>query len=169
MKIPWSLTNRIFFATALMAILSIGLAIYVVNVAVTRQAEDELRRGLEDAATLVEHNRDLLFEQFAREARLIADLPKLKAAVGVNHPPTVRPIAEDYQAQIGSDVFVVTNANGGVLAQIGHVDLPADRVARLPPIRAALAGSAAGSIWPRTGGDVQVVTIPIWNDESQPE
>ena len=39
MKISWSLTNRIFFATALMAVLSIGLAIYVVNVAVTRQAE----------------------------------------------------------------------------------------------------------------------------------
>ena len=169
MTTSWSLTNRIFFATALMAILSISLAIYVVNIAVTRQAEDELRRGLEDAATLVDHNRDLLFEQFAREARLIADLPKLKAAVGVNHPPTMQPIAEDYQAQIGSDVFVVTNAVGDVLAQIGHVDLPADRVARLPPIKTALMGSAAASFWPRRGGDMQVVTIPIWIDESQPE
>ena len=140
MTISWSLTNRIFLATALMALLSIGLAIYVVNVAVTRQAEDELRRGLQDAATLVEHNQDLLFEQFAREARLIADLPKLKAAVGVNHPPTLRPIAEDYQAQIGSDVFVVTNANGGVLAQIGHIDLPADEVGELQTIKAALTG-----------------------------
>ena len=36
MTTSWSLTNRIFLATALMAILSIGLAIYVVNVAVTR-------------------------------------------------------------------------------------------------------------------------------------
>ena len=115
MKISWSLTNRIFLSTALIAILSIGLSIYVVNGAVRRQAEDELRRGLNDAARLVEYNRDLLFEQFAREARLIADLPKLKAAVGVNHPPTVQPIAEDYQAQIGSDVFVVTNALGEVL------------------------------------------------------
>ena len=152
-----------------MAILSIGLAIYVVNVAVTRQAENELRRGLEDAARQVEHNRDLLFEQFAREARLIADLPKLKAAVGVNHPPTMRPIAEDYQAQIGSDVFVVTNATGGLLAQIGDVDVPADRVAQFPPIKAALAGNAAASFWPHRDGNVQVVTIPIWIDEFQPE
>ena len=158
MKISWSLTNRIFFATALMAVLSIGLAIYVVNVAVTRQAEDELRRGLEDAATLVEHNRDLLVEQFAREARLIADLPKLKAAVGVDHAPTVRPIAEDYQQQIGSDVFVVTNADGTVLAQIGDVDLPPDRVSQLPTVQAALTGRATASFWPRAGGDVQVVT-----------
>ena len=169
MKISWSLTNRIFFATALMAVLSIGLAIYVVNVAVTRQAEDELRRGLEDAATLVEHNRDLLVEQFAREARLIADLPKLKAAVGVDHAPTVRPIAEDYQQQIGSDVFVVTNADGTVLAQIGDVDLAPDRVSQLPTVQAALTGRATASFWPRAGGDVQVVTIPIWIDQTQPE
>ena len=135
-----------------MAILSIGLAIYVVNVAVTRQAEDELRRRLEDAATLVDQNRDVLFEQFAREARLIADLPKLKAAVGVNHPPTMQPIAEDYQAQIGSDVFVVTNAQGDVLAQIGQVDLPADRVARLSPIKTALMGSAAACSGPGKAG-----------------
>jgi hypothetical protein len=32
-----SLTNRIFFATALLAVLSIGAAIYIVNRAVTRQ------------------------------------------------------------------------------------------------------------------------------------
>ena len=169
MKISWSLTNRIFFATALMGVLSIGLATWLVNVAVTQQAEDELQRGLEDAATLVEHHRDLLFEQFAREARLIADLPKLKAAVGVDHAPTVLPIAEDYQQQIGSDVFVVTNASGAVLAQIGHADLWPGRVAELPTVRAALTGPATASFWPRAGGDVQVVTIPIWIDQTQPE
>lgn len=169
MTISWSLTNRIFFATALMAIFSIGVAIYVVNVAVTQQAEDELRRDLEDAATLVEHYRDLLFEQFAREARLIADLPKLKAAVGVDHAPTVRPIAEDYQLQIGSDVFVVTNADGTVLAQIGDVDLTPDQVSQLPTVQAALTGRSTASFWPRLGGDVQVVTIPIWIDQAQPE
>ena len=69
----------------------------------------------------------------------------MKAAVGVDHPPTVQPIAEDYQRQIGSDLFVVTNAAGAVLAQIGQVDLPAERVARLPTIQAALAGRATAS------------------------
>ena len=97
MQIFRSLTNRIFLATTLMALLSIGLAVLVVNVAVTRQAEDELLRGLEYAASLVEQDRDLLIEQLTRDAQLVADLPKLKAAVGVDHPPTLQPIAEDYQ------------------------------------------------------------------------
>ena len=49
-----SLTNRIFFATALLAVLSMGVAIYIVNRAVTRQGEQELQRGIDEAATLVE-------------------------------------------------------------------------------------------------------------------
>ena len=100
MKLLSSLTNRIFLATALVAVLSIGVAIYLVNVAVTSQAEEELRRGLEEAATLVEHHRTLLFDHLTREARLIADLLKLKAAVETDHAPTVAPLADDYQRQI---------------------------------------------------------------------
>ena len=46
-----SLTNRIFFGSALLAVGSIAIAIYNVNVAVTRQAEQELRRGLDEAGT----------------------------------------------------------------------------------------------------------------------
>lgn len=163
-----SLTNRIFLSTTLMVVLSIGLAIFVVNVSVTRHAEEALQRELSDAATLVERDRDLLFEQLALEARLIADLPKLKAAVEVNHPPTLRPIAEDYRTQIGSDVFVVTNATGSVLAQLGNVDLPG-RVADLAPVSDALTGLAASSFWPRGGGPVQVLAVPIWIDETHPE
>jgi signal transduction histidine kinase len=169
MTIAGSLSNRIFLATALMAILSIGLAIYIVNIAVTRQAEEELRRGLEDSATVVEQYRDLLFEQFAREASLLADLPKLKAAVGVDHPPTVRPIAEDYRRQIGADLFVVTNADGAVLAFDGDADVPVNRIPDMPTIRAAVSGRAMASFWPRTGGEVQVVSVPIWIDETLPE
>ena len=76
-----SLTNRIFFGSALLAVASIGIAIYNVNVAVTSQAEEDLRRGLDEAGTLIEEYRRVLVDHFTREARLIADLPKLKAAV----------------------------------------------------------------------------------------
>ena len=44
-----SLTNRIFFATALLAVLSIAAAVYIVNRAVTRQADLELQRGIDEA------------------------------------------------------------------------------------------------------------------------
>ncbi len=169
MKLLSSLTNRIFLTTALVAVLSIGVAIYLVNVAVTSQAEEELQRGLEEAATLVDHHRTLLFDHFTREARLIADLPKLKAAVETDHAPTVAPLADDYQRQIGSDLFVVTNTRGQVLAEIGRSEVTAEQVPTMPAVQAALGGQATTSFWPRDGGVLQTVSVPIWIDPSQPE
>ncbi len=41
-----SLRSRIFLASALLAVLSIGVAIYLVNVRVTREAERTLQREI---------------------------------------------------------------------------------------------------------------------------
>lgn len=164
-----SLTNRIFLATAALAVLSMGVAIAVVNVAVTRQAEDELRRGLEEADALVEHYRSLLFEHFTREARLIADLPRLKAAVAEDDPPTVQPIAEEYNREISADLFLVTNARGRVLALVGSSEFGAEQMTRLPAVQSALRGRQAASFWPGAAGVLQMVSVPIWINPSQPE
>jgi hypothetical protein len=103
-----SLTNRIFLACALLALLSIGFAMYFVNERASREAEAELRRGLEEAGTLVDQHRATLTDTHTKFARLIADLPKLKAAVDTANPPTVQPLADDYRTQVGVDLFVVT-------------------------------------------------------------
>ncbi len=64
MRILSSLTNRIFLGSAALAVLTIAVAVYRINVAVTVQAENELRRGLEEAGTQLEENRDTLFAHF---------------------------------------------------------------------------------------------------------
>lgn len=79
MSIFSSLTNRLFFAMALLAVISIGAATYYATAAVTAQAEGELRRGLAEAGTLMDEYREVLFERFRREATLVADLPRFKA------------------------------------------------------------------------------------------
>lgn len=137
-----SLTNRLFVAMALLAVLSIGAVTYYATSAVTAQAEAELRRSLDEAGTLVEEYRRLLLDHFSREARLVADLPKLKAAVSENHPPTLQPIAEDYQKQLGADFLLVTNPKGRELARLGEVE---------------------------AAGILQVVSVPIYIDELNPQ
>src|SRR6187551_3263701 len=102
MTILSSLANRLFVAMALLAVLSIAAVTYYATAAVTAQAEAELRRNLDEAGTLVEEYRTLLLDHFSREARLVADLPVLKAAVSENHPPTVQPIAADYRKLLGA-------------------------------------------------------------------
>jgi signal transduction histidine kinase len=165
MRILSSLTNRIFLGSAALAVLTIAVAVYRFNVAVTAQAENELRRGLEEAGTLLVQNRDTLFGHFSREARLISDLSFLKNAMTTKDPATVGPVAAEYQRQIGSDLFVVTDPAGRVLAQAGRLGMP-DVADAHDAVLGATQGHTVLSLWPHPGGVIQVVSLPsIIKDE----
>jgi signal transduction histidine kinase len=169
MSVFSSLSNRIFVATALLAGLSIGGAVYSVNVWVTAQVEQDLRAGLEEAATHVENYRSTLLEHFRREARLVADLPKLKAVVYENDPPTVLPIARDYRQQLNADLIVITGPTGKILAAIGAPAIDAGRRAQQSAIGAASEGRETVGLWPTAGGLLEVVSIPVSIGPVQPE
>ena len=160
MNIFSSLTNRIFLASALLTVVAIGVAVYRVNVAVTAQAENELHRGLDEAGTLLEEYRTTLFEHYAREARLVADLSDVKAALDTKDSPTVRPIAEKYQEAIGCDLFLVTDPTGQLLAEAGRLRAGHQTSPTSEPIERARQGKETVSLWPYAGGVIQVVTVP---------
>jgi signal transduction histidine kinase len=157
-----SLTNRIFVATAALTVLGIAVAVYQINVAVTAQAENELTRGLEEAGTLVEEYRTSLFEHFSREARLVADLSKMKAAMSTGDPPTVQPIADEYQRQLASDLLVVTDPRGAVLAEAGRIRMPGDDPIVREIVTQTTSGREVTALWPHAGGVLQVVAVPSY-------
>lgn len=163
-----SLTNRIFLASTLLATVSIGFAVYFVSGRLRSEAEAELQRDLTDAASLVDQQRATLFDNFTRTARLIADLPKFKAVVETRDPPTVEPIARDYQEQAGSDLFLVTDPEGGVLAAIGG-PAAASQARQAPGIARARAGAPTMAFWPHPTGVLQVVSLPVTIGLNQPE
>lgn len=167
MSIFSSLTNRIFVASALLAVVSIGVGIYHVNVAVTTQAETELRRGLDEARTLIEENRRIQVEHFTREARLVADLPRLKAAVEIGHPPTVLPVVEEFQQQLGADLFTVTDRHGRVLAQLPDPGVLTPAAGSTAPFAAA-DGRESSRFIAHPDGILQLVTVPIWINPDAP-
>ncbi len=119
MRLASSLTNRIFIASTVLATLSLGFAFYFVNARATAEAEAELRRGLTESATLVDQRRENLTETLTTMARLVADLPKLKAAVETGDAPTVQPLVDEYRATIASDVLMLTDPRGTVLGASG--------------------------------------------------
>ncbi len=160
MKAFSSLTNRIFFANALLAVISTGVAIYIVNRSVTIQAEDELRRGLQEAAGLVEEYRSILFDNFNREAMFIADLPVLKAAVETGDPNTVQPIAERYQKQLArADLFALADRQGRLLARLGESEVPDEALSSALGSEATQGSDTA--FWPEPHGILLVTSVPI--------
>ena len=76
-----SLQSRIFLASALLTVLSIGVAIYLVGVRVNREVEAGLQRDIVSTGALVDQLRTTRAETFAMMVRLVGDAPKLKAAV----------------------------------------------------------------------------------------
>jgi sensor histidine kinase regulating citrate/malate metabolism len=160
-----SLTNRIFLASALLAIVAIGLAMYLVSARVTREAEAELERGLIQSGALVEEHRRALSHDFLLLARLVADLPKFKAAVETQDAPTVRPIAEDYRRQLDADLLLVTDRHGERL----YGDYDGEAPGQLPAVAEALQGHEAAAFWPHPRGILEVVTVPIAVGREVPE
>src|SRR4030095_5867589 len=100
MKLLSSLQSRIFLASALLAMLCIVIAVYLVNQRVTEEAERTLEREIVTTAAQVDQLRAERSQTFVLMARFIADLPKLKASIATNDPPTVKDIAGGYQAQL---------------------------------------------------------------------
>ena len=53
MRLFSSLRSRIFLTSALLVVLTVGVAIYLVNVSVTRESEDRLQREIIATGALV--------------------------------------------------------------------------------------------------------------------
>jgi len=169
MKVLSSLRSRIFLATATLTVLSIGVAIYLVSVRVTREAEQSLHREIAATGTLVDQFRSTRTQSFTLMARLIADTPKLKAAVDTNDPPTVQDTADDYQEQLNSNVLLITNKSGKVLATIGAPPRTGEVLAAQPAVRSALTGHEGVSLLPQPDGILHLVTVPISVGLSHPD
>ena len=95
-------------------------------------------------------------------ARLIADLPKLKAAVDTNDPPTVQDIAGGYQAQLQRQPAARHQQAGPACSRRSAARRAAAAIAaNQPAMRDALAGRESLSLLPQPNGILQVVTVPI--------
>src|SRR5262245_18855417 len=163
-----SLRNRIFLTSALLAVLSIGAAIYLVSVLVTIELEESLHRRIRSTGQLVEQLRTTRAQTFAMSARLIADAPTLKAAVDTNDPATVQNNATIYQNQLNSNLLLVTNKAGEVLATVGASPRAA-LVATQPSVRKAIDGGESISLIPQPDGVLHLVTVPIVLGISHPD
>jgi signal transduction histidine kinase len=161
MKALSSLRSRIFLASALLAVLCIAVAISLVNVTVSKEAERTLDREIIATGAQVDQLRAERTPTFTLMARLIADLPTLKAAMATNDPPTVHGMAGGYQAQLNASLVLITNNRGDVLHAAGGSPRAAAIAARQPAVRDALAGHESLSLLPQPNGILQVVTVPV--------
>jgi signal transduction histidine kinase len=169
MNLLSSLRSRIFLTSALLAVLSIGVAIYLVSVRVAEDHENALQREIVATGKVVDQLRDTRAQHFTMMARLIAEAPTLKAAVDTADPPTVQDIADEYQTLLDTNLLLVTSAEATVLARVGVTEPIARAIAAQPAVREAIAGHESFSLLPQPEGMLQLVTVPIAIGLSEPD
>lgn len=155
MRVASSLTNRIFLASTVLAVLALGFAFYFVNARVSEVTEPELRRAVSDSATLVERRRQDLTDTFTTLARIVADLPKLKAGMATGDGPTVQPLADEYRKRMNVDALLLTDRRGAILGASG---------ADAASLRAVIAPDAldeVSSLTTHARGLLQVISVPL--------
>ena len=161
MKLLSSLQSRIFLASALLAMLCIVVAIYLVNQRVTEEAERTLEREIVTTAAQVDQLRAERTQTFTLMARFVADVPVLKAALDTNDRDTVKEPAGNYQSQLNASLVLITNRKGDVLYSAGGSPRAAEIAAHQPAIQEALGGKETVSLLPQPNGILQVVTVPV--------
>jgi signal transduction histidine kinase len=164
MRLLASLTNRIFIAASALAVVTTAVAVYVVGLRTTREAEAELDRGLREASELMAEQRRALTSQSLLTARLLADLPTLKGAVETRHAETVQPIVAAYRQQIGADVLAASDRAGTPLAAVPAQTGPASEA-----VTRALAGQETVEFLPVDDGVLLLATVPISIGREAPE
>jgi len=169
MRFLSSLQSRIFLASAVLTVLCLGTAIYIVNGQVTREAERTLEREIVATSAQGDQLKADRAQTFTMLARLIADLPKLKAAIATDDPPTVQDIARGYQSQLNASLVLVTNKSGQPLYSEGGSPRTAAIVAQRPAVREALAGKDSISLLPQPNGILQIVTVPVLFEQPRRE
>ena len=169
MNVLSSLRSRIFLTSALLTVLSIGTAIYQVSVRVTRELERSAEREITATGALVERLHNTRAQTFATLARLLADAPKLKAAVDTNDPPTIQDTADDYRSELNSNLMLVTSKAGRIMATVGTPPRTGIMTTDEPSIRGALAGRESQSLLPQADGILHLVTVPITIGLTRPD
>src|SRR5262249_3219464 len=142
---------------------------FIVNGQVTREADRTLERAIVTTSAQVEQLRNERAQTSAVMARLIADLPKLKAAMSTDDPATVQDIARGYPTQVTADMMLVTSKTGKVLDAAGGSPRVGVIAPHQPALRDALAGHDAVSLLAQPNGILQIVSVPVLFDQPRRE
>ena len=110
-----------------------------------RELAEQLERGRRVFTELQRYRESL----YSAESRAVADEPRLKAAVDTQElsQETVLGVAVDLRKAIQSDLFLLTDGTGHLLADVADPSASGFDLSKNPEVAAALAGGDGFGVW----------------------
>lgn len=147
-------------------VLIVGLTasvMIVVNASLTQALTAKLKRDLAAAQRVFHEFQELRSRQLHDRTRMAADMPQLKAVVttsGLDHA-TLLDSARAAQALIHSELFMLADQQGHLLASATEPTRVGDDLTGSPAFKAALEGEPYDGVWETPEALYQVSAEPV--------
>jgi len=166
MKPALKLRGRILIFTVLPIVALTFATLWIVNRNITRQVEQGIRDDLRRASAIVENVLNGRVRALALSGGVVVRDPKFFSALtlpGSWRDPelraTVAGVARDFNSITQADLFEVVDAQGHVLASVGHEASDPAAVGSMVP--SALHGATISGIMAGRGTLDQVIVLPV--------
>ena len=135
----------------------------IVHLSTTRAIKRKIESDLVAAQTVFEEFQRLRLEQLLTATTMLSEVPQLKAVIttpDIDHA-TLLDSAKAAQQLIHSDLLVLSNGEGRLLASVTEPTRFGDDVSAQPAFARALSGGSYEGVWANEGDIYQVVASPV--------
>jgi signal transduction histidine kinase len=110
------LKTQLLISTLLVICALTGAMLLIVRHTVRAEIDDQVRDSVAASVRAFESVQNQRQDQLSRTTAMLAELPTLKALMTTNHAPTIRDGSQPFWQLAGSDLFLVANPKGDVMA-----------------------------------------------------
>ncbi len=148
----------------------------VILLATNRTVSEEVRDGVVDnfsrTQTFLDQQQRLRYDRLVESAYLIVENSTFIANLSLDDPPTMRQSVRRFSGFVKTDLMIVTNRDGTVLAWLGAPQKEGTDLIRRGAVRSALAGEEPPpeirlpTLWAIDQALYQVVAIPVYSGDT---
>ena len=155
MKFRSTLLLWIVLLIAAITVATAGSAAIVLE----RRAREELGEALERSARVFESHRTERLRAHAAKAHVVAEEPRLKAVVATEDvsPETVYGVADELRKAVKSDLFLMTDGTGVLLADVADPKASGFDMSKDPIVAGALREGERSGLWTNEGKLYEVI------------
>jgi signal transduction histidine kinase len=110
------LKTQLLISTLLIISALTGAMLLIVRHTVRAEIDDQVRDSVAASVRAFESVQNQRQDQLSRTTAMLAELPTLKALMTTNHAPTIRDGSQPFWQLSGSDLFLLANTKGEVMA-----------------------------------------------------
>lgn len=136
-------------------------SLLIVRYAVQKHVREGLASDLADSVSAFQNAQRLREATLSRSAQLIANLPSLKALMTTHDAATINDAAIDFWKLSGSDIFLLADREGGVVALHARNSSISPRIAQ-QLLHATLLSDLYSDWWAGAGQLYEVALQPIY-------